>query len=121
REEWLLLCGPRCGLTVNGRRAGVTGLCRLADRDELRFPRQAPCYFSTERLARVEPLAAGERPVPCARCKAAITGLAVRCPGCGLLHHQDAAAGRECWTYSERCAGCDQPTALDAGFRWTPD
>jgi len=78
-------------------------------------------FFSTELLAGVTPYPGSERPILCARCKAEIATAspAVRCPRCGAWHHQSDEL--PCWTYAERCSVCDQPTALDAGFAWTPE
>jgi hypothetical protein len=86
----------------------------LADRDEILVAGQR-IYFSTETLAAVEEHAG---PVlRCPRCKREIAPGAkvVRCPRCKALHHE------ACWTYSEACTLCPAPTALDAGFQWTPE
>jgi len=42
----------------------------------------------------------------------------VRCPQCGVWHHQSDEL--PCWVYSSSCSLCDHPTALDAGYRWIP-
>ena len=78
-------------------------------------------FFSTESLTRVEPLPEDVF-ATCPRCKQAIPpgSMAVRCPSCGVWH--DQRDEKPCWTYAERCAACqNQPTALDADFRWTPE
>lgn len=77
-------------------------------------------FFTTEELAHVEPFA-GAEPVSCPRCHRHVHPghAAVRCPSCGVVHHE--SADRNCWTYAEVCALCSQPTALDAGLRWTPE
>jgi hypothetical protein len=118
REVWAVLGD----VLVNGVGA-ATRIQALRDRDELRLPGTRPAFFSTERLACVEPMPAAERPVACPRCTQAIAAgsPAVRCPACGVHYHQDPAARLPCWTYHATCALCPQPTALDGGYRWTPE
>jgi hypothetical protein len=79
------------------------------------------CFFSTESLAEIAPLANEEAPASCARCRQAIEAgsLAVSCPSCKLHYHQSGEL--PCWTYAERCAQCDQPTDLECGLRWSPE
>jgi hypothetical protein len=114
---WVVVGSP--AVRVNGAPLDA-GIRVLRDRDELRIGGRRT-FFSTETLAAVVPFPDGERPVPCARCTLAVASgsPAVRCPQCRLWHHQSEA--RPCWAYAERCTACDQPTALDAGFRWTPE
>jgi len=116
-DVWVLLAAP--SVHVNGARL-LTGIRVLHDRDELRAGDRRS-FFSTESLAEVVAFPGGERPVFCPRCKLEIapTSPAVRCPQCRVWHHQSEEF--PCWTYGERCAMCDQPTALDAGFRWSPE
>lgn len=118
-DSWVLLATQRAGVRVNGH-ALVAGIRVLRDRDEIAFD-GARCFFSTERLACVEPFPGADGPVFCARCKQAIEpgSPAVRCPGCGTWCHQREDLG--CWTYGPKCPLCDQPSALDAGFRWEPE
>lgn len=118
-EDWALLAHPDAGILVNGRAASL-GIVILANRDEIRMPEASPLYFSTERLAVAVPYPAGLQGF-CPRCRTALGAgaMAVLCPACGLWHH--ATDDLPCWTYGERCAACAQPTALDAGFRWTPE
>ena len=80
----------------------------------------SPTYFSTERLAVLEPFPGSPEPVYCPRCRTEIAraSMAVCCPNCRAWHHQDEEFG--CWLYADSCAMCDQPTALDSGFRWHP-
>ena len=96
------------------------GLAVLDDRDEIRVADRGT-WFSTEVLPAVEPFPASTIRGYCPRCKQAIeaAALAVKCPACGLWHH--ASEDLPCWTYAPACAACPQPTALDAGFRWTPE
>jgi hypothetical protein len=97
------------------------GLRVLEHRDEIRVAGAETVYYSAEKLAEVEPFVGADRPVYCARCRNPIAeGVpSVQCPGCGVRHHE--AEEHPCWTYSEHCACCSQPTDLDAGFRWTPE
>lgn len=120
REEWHLVAEPGACVAVNGLPV-ATGLRTLADRDELRVPGLGRLYFSSERLARVEPLPETGREVSCPRCRQRIAPLApaVRCPGCDLWHHQ--SDDLPCWTYAVTCALCQQSTEASAGFRWTPE
>ena len=120
-ENWLLFAPPRA-VWVNGRPL-LTGAHLLRHKDELRLPRAAPLYFSTEELARVAAFPGGARPAHCPRCRQVIEAEApaVQCPnpGCRMWHHQ--TAGCECWTYAATCAVCDQATTLDSGYRWIPE
>lgn len=120
-DAWLLLTSPETGLYVNDTAVG-TGIRLLADRDAIRLPGADAHYFSTERLARVEPLPDLDD-IFCPRCKLPIDkgGLAVACSGCGVYHHEDTGSARNCWTYSPTCALCDQSTAIGADDRWTPE
>ena len=119
---WALMAGPGARVLVNGAPAAL-GLVVLADRDEVRTTRGATLFFSTETRASIEPFPDSGPRGSCPRCHQAIASgdAAVRCPSCGLWHH--ATADLPCWTYDPRCANplCAQDTALDAGFRWTPD
>jgi len=119
-DTWALLCAPGSDVLVNGVPVPL-GLTVLSDRDEVRVPGQRVRFFSTERLARVEIFAETAADGFCPRCKQTIERgtPAVRCPGCGLWHH--ASNDLPCWTYAPTCAACSQETALDAGFRWTPE
>src|SRR5262245_18008057 len=118
-ESWALLPNRAARVLRNGEPL-VLGLAVLRHRDELRVDGAEAFYFSTERLAVVEPCARDDAP-RCPRCAQAIERgePAVRCPGCGVLHHQ--LSDRPCWTHLPRCALCDQSTDLAAGFRWTPE
>jgi hypothetical protein len=128
-ETWLLLIGPGQAVSVNGARLPLA-VYQLRARDEVRLlvpaaaggePVAVRFFFATERLAQVVPLPATDKPILCARCGAPVSvgSPAVSCPSCRKWHHQ--ADPCLCWVYRDRCGACDQPTALDAGFRWTPD
>lgn len=128
-EAWVLIGARHSRVRVNGDSV-ATGIRVLRDRDEIQVDGRR-LYFSTETLARVVPFAddppsrsSGEaraRAVPCGRCRGPIAAAAdaVKCPACGIWHHQSAEL--PCWRYADTCAACPQPTDLDAGFRWTPD
>jgi hypothetical protein len=130
-ERWILLAATHAGETVRCNGMPLTaGLRILRDRDEIRLPGCEPVYFSTERLCRVVPYPAHEKPVICPRCRQPLAGTAVQCPNvhCGAWHHQSAEL--PCWTgYVDEgrpfatCALCNRPTTLypEAEFVWTPE
>ena len=118
---WVLLAARTTPLRVNGASVGA-GIRALDDRDEIRGPAVGQCFFSTEQPASVVSAPAGEQTMFCPRCKLAIEPAtpAVRCPLCGVWHHQDDDE-RPCWTYSAECAVCRHDTDLARGYRWSPD
>ena len=119
-RPWVLMTGADGPRThVNGAPLEL-GVRVLRDRDCLRVG-DVRMFFSTETAARLEAYPEGAPEVACARCRRAIRpgDAAVRCPGCGLWHHESEES--PCWTYDVRCAGCEQPTALGSGWRWTPE
>lgn len=97
------------------------GLSMLSDRDEIRFADGRRFYFSTERLATVEPFPDVDKPAKCVRCKTALDrgDDAVRCVGCDLWFHQTTELG--CFAHAANCPVCETATALDTGYRWTPE
>jgi hypothetical protein len=118
--SWALLVDPGARVLHNGQPVAA-GVRVLAHRDALALEGGGEvAFFSTEEPARVEPFA-GADAVTCPRCRGAIEpGTdSVRCPACGVLHHESEELG--CWTYAQTCALCAQPTALDAGLQWTPE
>jgi len=117
---WVLLVSGDCPVTVNGAPV-LTGIRVLADRDEIRIAGADPVFFSTETLPVVEPFPGGPRTVYCPRCKLPIQPgtPAVRCPGCGVFHHQ--LDERPCYTYAPACAACGAPAELSGGYRWVPE
>ena len=119
-SQWAVFADPSSPAVVNGTPM-VGGVTILRDRDQLVLPAVGRAFFSTERLAEIVPIVESAREIRCPRCKAPVVGgsPAVRCPSCQLWHHQSDE--RACWSYSSVCGGCSQPTALDAGFQWTPD
>ena len=122
QATWLLLAPARSQVRVNDTLL-ESGIRALVDRDAIRVPDVGAMYYSTERLARVEPFVGPEQ-VFCARCRLAISAgdPSVTCPRCGVVQHEQGPEGRNCFTYAETCALCDQPTDLEsAGYQWTPE
>jgi hypothetical protein len=117
RESWVLVGPP--AVRVHGSPLAA-GIRVLRDRDELRVD-GGRTFFSAESLAAVMPFPGGAKATFCPRCKLEIVpgSPAVRCPQCGVFHHQSDEF--PCWNYAAHCTMCDQPTALDAGFRWVPE
>ena len=113
------MAGAGTEVRVNGI-AVAGGLRVLADRDEVVVHGERR-YFSTEQLAEAVPCPARNAALECARCRQAIEAgsRAVRCPRCGVWHHESVAL--PCWTYADTCAVCPQPTDLSTGYRWTPE
>jgi hypothetical protein len=111
---------PSSGTAINGLPL-IGGLRTLSDQDEISCPAAGALFYSTERLARVEPLPALGYEVSCPRCRQPIASgsAAVRCPGCEVWHH--GSEELPCWTYAPTCALCQQQTAADTGYRWTPE
>jgi hypothetical protein len=122
--RWILLVASGAQVRVNGQ-AVWGGIRLLADRDEIHLSGGVSSFFSTEEPVKVEPYPGGGAEARCPRCQDPIApGVpGVRCPNCGIWHHEDAAGeqGRGCWSYAPGCAVCGETTDLDAGYRWTPD
>jgi Prokaryotic RING finger family 1 len=119
QNKWGVMVGADMAVRHNGVPIKA-GLRMLEHRDALAPEAGTLLFFSTEELARVEPFA-GAAAVACQRCRGEIRqeDAAVRCPSCGVVHHE--AADRNCWTYAETCAMCPQPSAPDAGLSWSPE
>jgi len=119
-ERWALLCPDADEVYVNGA-ALALGIHLLKDRDAIRLAGGRLFFFSTEELASVRAFPGLERTVFCPRCKLVIEqgSPAVRCPQCRTWHHQ--SDDFPCWHYADHCALCDQQTAEDNGYRWSPD
>jgi len=121
REEWVLVAGAGRRARVNGVPVCL-GMRVLAHKDEIALEGQR-AFFSTERVAKVEPFPGAERKVFCPRCKLEIkTGTpAVQCPNpeCRLWHHETAELN--CWTYTPQCSSCPQETRLGGDYRWIPE
>lgn len=119
-DSWVLLAGTATGVRVNG--LPTPGIRVLHDRDEIRLwtHGEQMVFFSTERVASIQPYA-GPEGARCPRCRRVLeSGVpAVECPHCGVWHHEKPEAF--CWTYSEACAVCSQETRLDAGYDWQPE
>lgn len=118
--SWVLVSGRERDVRLNGVQL-VLGVQRVADRDEINIEGIGTLYFSTESLARIEPFPGAEQSLYCPRCKQLVESgnSAVKCPQCRTWYHQSEEL--PCWSYSETCALCPQPTDLKAGFRWTPE
>ena len=120
--RWAVLAPAGANVWVNGH-----PLCQfqmLHHRDCVWLHDFGPLHFSTERRITIEPFPAGNGDVFCVRCKLPmeVGKPACQCPGCGLWHHEDETEQRPCFTFGEKCAGCnDFPTDPDAGFRWMPE
>jgi hypothetical protein len=124
-DTWVVVAPSTAAVRVNGWPLHL-GLRVLRDRDEVCLGDTEPCFFSTERLARVEAMGEPASPVVCPRCQQPIAGgsPAVCCPGCGVFHHQSEEL--PCWYgYKDEpfasCAVCDRTAAPGATFQWTPD
>lgn len=118
---WVLLTPPDCAVQVNEWPL-TTGIRALRDRDAIRLPDGETVYFSTEALPRIEAFSI-DAEMHCVRCKRPIVrgSPAVRCT-CGVWHHEDPANDRACFTYSAKCAVCDQSTNLESlEFSWSPE
>jgi hypothetical protein len=113
---WVLIAGE--AVRVNGMPL-FGGVRVLRDRDEIRVGSHR-AFFSEEEPPRVVPFPGADQPVLCPRCKQPLVvgDPSVRC-ACGLWYHQ--STDLPCFSYSDHCAHCDRPTALDAGYRWSPD
>jgi Zn finger protein HypA/HybF involved in hydrogenase expression len=118
--SWVLISGRERDVRINGVPLAL-GVRVVADRDEIFVAGIGHLYFSTESLARVEEFPGAEQKLYCPRCKQEVErdNAAVKCPQCHVWYHQ--SEGLPCWSYSETCAVCPQLTALDAGYRWTPE
>jgi len=118
---YALVWGPGQTVRVNGWTL-TAGLRVLADKDEIKVGVNTPVFFSTESVAQIEIFPGSDREIFCPRCTLPIEAgkPVVRCPKCHIIHHQDDEE-LGCWTYGPGCAVCSQPTAMDAGFRWTPE
>jgi hypothetical protein len=114
---WVLFASD--DVRVNAE-AVVCGMRVLRDRDEVRVGAHRS-FYSDEELPRVVAFSAAEHPpVDCVRCRQPLRAgdLAVRCP-CLVWYHQ--SADLPCYEYTDRCGVCGGRTALDAGFRWSPE
>jgi hypothetical protein len=115
-----LVAGAAADVRINGIRLSL-GIQILRDRDEICVGWEKRFYFSTERLALIEPFPGSAADTICPRCRQAVEAghPSVQCPSCGVWHHN--SGDFPCWTYSETCALCSQETALDDAYRWTPE
>jgi len=116
---WVLLARRDRRPMHNGQLI-TSGIRVLEHRDSVALEGSEAVYFSTEETARIEPFT-GSAEAVCPRCRSEVLPgqPAVKCPRCGVFHHE--MADRNCWTYARTCAVCAQPTALDSGPQWTPE
>jgi hypothetical protein len=123
-ETWLLVGGR--SVRVNGIPL-LAGICLLEHRDEIRVDGLEPVWFSTEKLARIQPFPGSDQRTECPRCKLEIKRghAAVRCPapGCGAWVHMDPEDELPCWQYgqSKTCPSCEEPNLLAETWTWLPD
>ena len=120
QENWVVVAGHGSGITINGVPL-LIGIHVLRNRDEIRWSREGFGFFSSEELASVVDMPAGDRTMVCPRCKQEILPgtPALRCPRCGIWHHQSEQL--PCYTYAENCATCTRKTSLDGGYDWIPE
>jgi hypothetical protein len=118
-RAWVIRPADGRELRVNGLLVS-TGLRALEDKDLVTISDSPPFFFSTERVAAVEPMPERREPVECPRCRTEIEAgsPAVCCPVCRTWYHQHEPF--TCWTYDASCMVCGHPTNLDAGLQWTP-
>jgi hypothetical protein len=118
-ESWLIMNVVPAGVALNGAPLR-TGIRTLADRDEIRIAGLGRVFYSSERLAQVQPFPGADRRVDCSRCvQEMLPGTpAVCCPRCERWMHMSTEL--PCWSYAETCL-CPQPTTLNAGYQWTPN
>jgi len=120
QPAWVVISNEPGFVSVNGEPLTI-GIRTITDLDEIRVRNAGTVFFSTESLPAAEKFVAADRPIFCPRCKQAIEhgDEAVKCPGCGVWHHQTPELG--CWTYAPTCALCSRSSDLTAGFQWTPE
>ena len=121
-DRWLLFTGATAAVWVDGAPQSL-GIYHLADGQEILVKGAGVVVLTTEKLPRITALPDSGTEVICPRCKTEIDpGTdAVRCPTCGIWHHE--REDLPCWTYehSTHCAMCAQATALDGGLRRIPE
>lgn len=123
--DYVLLAPVTARVRINGDPLRL-GVRVLDDKDAIQFGADEVHLYSTERIARVEPFAGDSTRGVCPRCRQRIEPgtPAVRCPSCGIWHHQTADS--PCWTGYEHepfptCAMDDQPATLGGELRWVPE
>ena len=121
--KWMLYAGSEARVAVNGMSLSL-GMRALRDRDEISLGDKCHLIFTSDSAPQVVAFDAADGEVVCPRCAGPIKSeqLAVRCPCCGVWHHEDESAERLCWTYGPTCMACSkQATPLDSEPAWTPE
>lgn len=115
----VLVWGDADAVRINGLPL-PTGIHVLADRDELRIRGRGPLYFSKETFPVIETFEGKPPRVECGRCSKPVEvgSSVVYCPVCRVVYHE--TADFNCWTCVPACRHCGHPTAIGAGFQWTP-
>ena len=87
--SWTLLAQPDANLWVNGLPL-ISGIRLLRNQDEICILGCRRFYFSTDSLPQVMAFPGFDRSILCPRCKQEVKKgePSVRCPSCGVWHHQ---------------------------------
>lgn len=119
-DLWLLLALAPGRVALNGVPL-QSGIRVLTDQDEISLGAAGRMFFSTERLAAIQPCTSTHPDLRCARCRRPIPlqSDAVACPNCNVWHHQTERL--PCWTYAPGCALCGHASELNGVYRWTPE
>lgn len=120
RDDWVLIDPGEDRVRIDGLPL-PGGIRVLSDREEILLDGGTRLFYSTDSIPRIEPFPEGEKVLTCPRCTNRIEAgaAAVRCPACGVWHHQTEEF--PCWLYAPNCAACSGATALDGVGRWTPE
>ena len=119
-RKWIAIVPDNLKIKITHNGQPVSAQLRILAHGDLLAAADCEVFFSTEEAARIETFT-GTEAVSCPRCKSRIEQgqPVVRCPLCSVVHHE--LTDRNCWSYSDKCALCDQPTALTAGLSWSPE
>jgi hypothetical protein len=115
QTEYVLLGWPR-RVCINGR--PFWGMHVLRDQDEILLPRGQLLFFSAQDPPQVVHQLPPGLKATCPICGDPVTAPAVRCPQCGIYHHE--RPDRPCWSSGATCSTyqCGQPTRPSR--TWTP-
>lgn len=121
-DRWLLFSDESSAVWVNGA-PQTLGIYHLADGQEVLVKGAGVVVLTTEKTPQITTLPGSETDVICPRCKTEIDpgSEAVKCPSCGIWHHE--RDDLPCWTYehSTQCAMCEQATDLEGGLQRIPE